>query len=263
MIVFPQLTTGAIGQYPVVKRRKYKPVANLLLDGSAIGYSDASPRMNAWDMTFRDLTDSEASTLQSLFQAVEGRRGTFTFIDPTANLLAHSEELDDPSWTKDPLIQLTTGVDDPVGGNHAIRLVNEGQGGQSLSQTLSAPAWFSYSFSAYARSAGGSWMSLTRSSTSNAHTRMFPLGPGWTRCTLSGALTAADEAVQFAVNLAAGALVELYGIQVDAQPAPSAYKRSGNRNGVFSNARFDSDVLQQVTDGPDQHRFVLRVVAKD
>lgn len=263
MIVFPQLTTGAVGQFPIVRRRKYNAVTNVLADGSAVAYTDSSPRKNAWDLTLRDLTDDEAKSIQQLIQAVEGRRGTFTFVDPTANLLAHSEELDNACWTRGPMIQLSGGVDDPVGGQRAIRLINAGQAAQDLSQSLPAPSWFGYCFSVYGRSAGGSSISLTRSSSSNTQTRVFALGPGWTRCVLSGAFIGTDESLQFTLELPAGASVDVYGIQAETQPSASAYKRSGNRNGVFSSARFDTDALQQSTDGPDQHRFVLRIVAKD
>jgi hypothetical protein len=263
MLVFPQLTTGAVGQFPIVRRRRYNAVANVLADGSQVAYADASPRTNTWDLTLRDLTDDEANHILQLFQNVEGRRGTFTFIDPTANLLAHSEDFDEACWTKGPMIQFGTGIDDPVGGSRAIRAINAGQANQSLSQSIPAPAWFEYCLSIYARSAGGSSISLTRSGAVFAQTRVFPLGPGWTRCMLSGALNSTDESVQFAIELPAGASVDLYGVQAEAQPSASAYKRTGERNGIFSKARFNDDMLRQTSDGPDQHRISLRIVAKD
>jgi hypothetical protein len=211
----------------------------------------------------RDLADTEADSIQQLFQSVEGRLGTFTFIDPTANLLAHSEELDNFCWTKGPMIQTAGGIDDPLGGTRASRLINAGQTSQTLSQALPLPAWFGYCFSVYARSIGGSSLSMTTASSSSTHTRLFQLAPGWIRCLLSGALNATDASLQFTLELDAGASVDVFGIQAEAQPSASAYKRTGSRNGVYSKARFDEDVLQQISDGPDQHRFDLKIVAKD
>src|ERR1017187_678407 len=263
MLVFPQLTTGAIGQFPVVRRRRWTAVNNLLNDGSAVVYSDGSPRTNTWELALRDLTDAEADAMEKLFDTVEGQRGSFTFLDPTANLLAHTEELVNSCWNKGPRIQLKPGIDDMLSGNRAVRLINAGQTGQTLFQTLAAPAWFGYCFSVYARSTGGPALSLTRSSSSATHTRLFPLGAGWTRCVLSGALNATDESLQFALELPAGASVDVFGIQVEAQPSASAYKRTTARNGVYSNARFDTDILDLIDDGPDQHRFDLTIVAKD
>ena len=263
MLVFPQLTTGAIAQYPLARKRRTIAVTNLLIDGSTVSYSDQTPDTNNWDLTLRDLTDAEADSIQALFQAVEGRLGTFTFLDPTANLLAHSEELDSSCWQNSPMLQITTGIDDPVGGSAGIRLINAGQTAQSFSQMLGAPAWFSYSFSTYARSVGGSTFTLTRSASSSSNTRLFQPGSGWTRCVMSGDMNATDESVRFSLGLPPGASVDLYGIQVESQPSPSAYKRTGTRNGVYSNARFDDDVLRIISDGPDQNRLNLRVVSKD
>ncbi len=263
MLVFPQLNTGAIGQYPLIRRRRYSAITNLLADGTMVGYCDSTPHCNAWDMTLRDLTDTEAQSIRQLFEAVEGRRGAFTFLDPTANLLAHSEDLDNSCWTRGPMLQMTAGASDPVGGQHGMHVINSGQNTQSLAQVVTAPAWFGYSFSLYARSTGISQLSLTRSSSVSTHTRVFPIGEGWMRCSLFGALDTREDAVRFAVELLPGASIDVYGIQAEAQPAASAYKHTGGRNGVYLNARFDADVLEAVADGPDQHRLDVKIVAKD
>lgn len=262
-LVFPQLNTGAVGQYPLIRRRRYSGVTNILSDGSMVSYHDSAPTVNSWDLTLRDLTDMEAESIRNLFQAVEGRRGSFTFLDPTANLLAHSEEFEKSCWDRAPMLQVTAGVDDPLGGMRAIRLINAGQSVETLSQSLTAPAWFGYCFSVYARSRGNSPLSLTRSASSGAHTRVFPLGSGWMRCVLSGALNTLDQTVRFTLELPPGASVDVFGMQAEAQPSASAYKPSGARNGVFEDARFDADVLEAIADGPDQHRVDLRIVAKD
>jgi hypothetical protein len=262
MIVFPQLMSGASAQYPTVRRRRVRAIANRLLDGSVIKYADTGVSSNVWDLSFRDLTDSESDAVQSLFQAVEGRKGTFTFLDPTANLLAHSEELDRSSWTVSPMIAVAENIDDPLGGNRGIRVVNAAQAPQSIIQGFEAPAWFCYTFSLYARSASSA-VSLSRSSSGAAHSRVFALGASWSRCVLSGALSSTDTLLRFGVELAAGATVDLFGLQVEAQPSVSAYKRTGERGGVHLSARFDDDTLRLLSDGPDQHRFDLRIVAKD
>jgi hypothetical protein len=263
MLVFPQLKTGAVAQYPLARRRIAGGLINNLGDGSVVTHADSTPRLNRWELGFRDLTDAEADSLKNLFQAVEGRRGTFTFVDPAANLLAHSEELDKTCWTKGPMIQVANGIDDPLGGAHAMRLINAGQTEQALSQTLPAPAWFRYCMSVYARSASSSSLTLTRSATSDVHSRVFMPGSAWSRWVLSGALNTTSESVTFSVVLPPGGSVDVFGIQAEPQPASSAYKRTDSRNGVFPHARFDDDVLRLVSDGPDQHRCDLQIVARD
>jgi hypothetical protein len=260
--VFPQLKTGAMAQFPIVRRRRWRYVTNVLADGTMISYSDPAPLTNVWEIALRDLTDAEAQSIQDLFQTVEGRRDSFLFVDPTANLLAHSEELGASSWTKGPMLQATYGIDDPLGGSRAIRLVNAAQAAQAVAQSVPAPAWYGYCFSVYARSASNGAVTLARAASGSVHSRVFQPGPGWSRCVLSGALNVTDTGIQFALELPAGASVDVFGIQVEAQPAPSAYKSTGNRDGVYT-ARFDQDALRLVSDGPDQHRLDLRILARD
>jgi hypothetical protein len=237
--------------------------SNEMRDGRTVKYADASFRTNAWELALRDLTDSEVDAIQSLFDGVEGRIGTFTFVDPTANLLADSEELYKASWVKGPLLQIAAGIDDPVGGQRAVRLTNASQTTQEFSQSIASPAWFRYTFSVYARSTSETTVMLARSASSSTHSRVYQVGMGWTRLVLSGALSSTDTDVQFAVQMPAGVTVDFYGLQVEAQPCASAYKRTGAQNGVYENARFDEDVLRLISDGPDQHRFNLRIVARD
>lgn len=263
MNVFPQLSSGSGAQYPLVWRRQTRSAANYLRDGSVLNYADFALAAKRWELAATDLTDAESGAIQSLFERMEGRRGTFTFVDPAANLLAHSEDFANEVWSKGPLVQVTGGVDDPRGGRRAARLINASQIAQAVSQTLAAPAWFVYSLSVYARSAGETAITLTRSTASNSHSRRYAAGPGWTRCALSGALTASDAEVRLSMEIAAATAVDVYGMQLEAQPCPSAYKRTGERNGVYSNARFDDDVLRSISDGPDQHRLNLRIAAKD
>ncbi len=263
MLIFPQLRTGSTAQYPLVRRRLTRGLINNLGDGSMVTHSDSSPRLNRWQLGFGNLTDVEAESLKKLFQAVEGRRGTFTFLDPAVNLLAHSEDLGKNCWTNGPMIQLTKGIDDPLGGARATRLINAGQTDQALSQTLPAPAWFTYCLGVYARSVSSSSLTLTRSATSDAQSRLLMPGSAWARWALSGALNSTGESVTFSLVLPPGGSVDVFGIQAEPQPASSAYQRTDSRNGVFSHARFDDDVLRLVSDGPDQHRCDLQIVARD
>jgi hypothetical protein len=43
------------------------------------------------------MSDQELAALEALFQAVEGRLTPFTFLDPADNLLAWSEQQNQPS----------------------------------------------------------------------------------------------------------------------------------------------------------------------
>ena len=262
MVVFPQLSSGAGMQFPSVRKHTLRAASNPLRDGGLVSYADAGFSKVRWELAFRDVTDAEANGVASLFETVEGRRGTFTFIDPTANLLAHSEDFEQPCWTRSPMVHTSAGIDDPVGGSGGFRLTNTAGIAQGTSQELQAPASFVYAFSVYARSAGQTSITMSRAAGSNTHARSFALGPGWTRCLLSGAFNSAAETVKFALEIPAASAVDIYGIQAESQPRASGYKKTGARNGVYA-ARFDNDVLRVMSDGPDQHRFQLQIVAKD
>ncbi len=51
------------------------------------------------------------------------------------------------------------------------------------------------------------------------------------------------------------------GCMAEAQPAPSAYRRTTSRSGVYRRARFDDDLLTMISEGPEQHSCRVRIVA--
>src|SRR5207253_9091970 len=111
MLYYPQLMSGSISQYPVTRRNQRRTVTNLLADGSDLRMEDTPAAQVVWDLTYNHLTAGELMNLLQLFDAVEGRLGTFTFLDPTDNLLNWTEDLTQNVWTMDPLIHMTAGVD--------------------------------------------------------------------------------------------------------------------------------------------------------
>ena len=64
----------------------------------------------------------------------------------------------------------------------------------------------------------------------------------------------------FAAQLKAGGSADLFGMQVDAQLAPSDYKRTGTRGGVYKKARFAEDRLTVTAQGTDVYDAVIRIV---
>src|SRR6185295_13241766 len=126
MAAYPQLESGALSQFPVQKTRRARTVVNLAADGSMIKLADPAAEVTEWLLTYTDLSDEEAAALRAFFKATEGTLNGFTFLDPTGNLLAWSEQLDKASWQTDPLLSLTAEVSDPRGGARAWRLSNSG-----------------------------------------------------------------------------------------------------------------------------------------
>ncbi len=261
MLYFPQLSTGAVAQYPLIKRRVYRTVTNRLADGRRIRLTDAAAQRVEWEIAFEALSDAERQQLEQFFTSTEGRLREFTFLDPAGNLLAFSEELTAGAWTRGPLLTVIHEVADPLGGNAATRLVNTGLAEQQIQQSIAAPGWFHYCFSFYARSEGETTVTVFRATGGNWTAEQKKTGPTWRRLTLGGASASEAETVTFGVTIAPGDGVELYGLQAEPQPAPSSYVKTPSAGGVYQQARFDHDQLTFTSEGPEQHGCTVRIAA--
>jgi hypothetical protein len=261
MLVFPQLATGAAALYPVTRRAHTRTVENVLGDERRVTYSDPDGAFQEWELRATGLAEAEWNAIEALFDAAAGRLTTFTLLDPAGNLLAGSEEFGDPVWTNGPLIQLTPGISDPFGSTRATGVVNAAQAAEAVAQTLAVPGNYGYSLSAWARSAGGANVTLFASTTGGSATRDFAAGTQWQRVSMFVDLSQNTASVTFGAQLAAGAAVDLFGMQVEAQPGVSDYKRTGAQGGVYSRARFTADELTVRAQGTDQFDAVIRIVS--
>ena len=121
MLVFPQLTTGAVALYPVTRQSALRTVVNTLSDGSTVIYSDPDAAQTMWEIQAKGLTAAEWNSIEALFDAVSGQWQTFTLLDLAGNLFADSELLTSGAWTNGALISLTAGIGDPLGTTRATR----------------------------------------------------------------------------------------------------------------------------------------------
>ena len=261
MLYFPQLRSGATAQYPLLKRRVGRTIASVTAEDRLQKLSDPNWSRLEWEMTFQTLTTEERTELAAFHRAAEGCLGEFTFLDPTENLLAWSGDPSQTLWTKGPLVSLASGVEDPEGGAEACRVTNSGAFAQTLQQTIQGPGWFQYCFSLYVRSQSAGVLGVYRSTGGNEAGAAYSAGPAWRRLAHAGRSQGTAEGVTFGIRLSPGTAVEVYGMQVEAQLAPSAYRKTMSRSGVHEKARFDNDVLTLTSDGPEQHSCKVRIVA--
>jgi hypothetical protein len=261
MLVFPQLVTGAAALYPLMKRLVRRTAVNHLSDGSVVRLEDPDASTSEWELRAKGLTETEVAAIEALFDATSGGWKTFTFLDPAGNLLSSSEELDAPVWSNGPLIQLTAGIADPFGTTRATRAINAGITVQGVTQELAAPGSFQYCLSVWARSQANSEVTLSLSTAGANATKVFALTGQWMRVTLSENLSQSTEHVTFGAQLDAGASVDLFGMQVEPQPAGSDYKRTGAAGGVRSNARFADDRIRVTAQSTDVYDAVIRIVS--
>lgn len=256
MLVFPQLVTGGSALYPVTRRSRQRTVLNTLGDGGTDLLADPHAAATEWELHASGMTLAEWTAIETLFLGVSGMWQTFTFLDPTGNLLADSEDFGAGAWTNGASIELTTGVADPMETSRATRVTNGGIAAGSVAQTLDVPGNFHYCLSVWARTIGTSSVTLTI----GAFAKTFPLNGTWARISVSKNLSTSVTSVTFGAQLDAGAVVDLFGMQVEAQLAPSDYKMTEDRGGVYAKARFGQDQLAVTAQSTDVYDAVIQIV---
>jgi hypothetical protein len=235
---FPQIGSGSIAQFPVTRSRKWRAILNELESGEQIMLPDRTAGQIEWRLTFDDLTGAEASGLSSLFTSSHGSFGAFTFVDPIANLLGWSEDLTRPDWQAG-LLHTSGTIGDPLGTNRAWSILNGSAGTQALQQTLGIPGDYVACFSAWIRSDASGTATLQRDNVQMTVTT----GPTWKREFVSGkGISAATQSI-FSIVLAAGQTIDVWGLQVEAQPYPSVYKQTDAPEGIFEETYFENDEL--------------------
>jgi len=261
MLYFPQLTSGSISQFPVTRTTNMRTVANELLSGSSIRMSDTGAQKVEWRLRYAGLTNGERSSIESLFEASEGQLNTFTFLDPSDNLLMWSENWTQAVWTADPLLQVASGVQDPLGGSDAMQLTNTAQTAQQIVQGTAGASSFLYCYSVYVKSAVPATIQLVVAATGQTSLTAITTGASWLRVTTAGSLSVQQDGISFGVQLPAGAQVDVFGAQVEAQPAASLYKKTIDLAGVYPNTRFNSDALTFTADAVNQNSCQLGLIS--
>jgi hypothetical protein len=262
MLYFPQLLSGAAAQFPVRRSLLTRTIVNTADDGRTVKLADPGSQTVEWELDLRGLAGQEWNAIQSLFQAVEGRLKSFTFLDPTDNLLAWSEDLSAAVWSKDPALQFSANVSDPKGTLRATRITNPTQSPLPIQQACEVPGWFQYCLSVYARSEQPAEINLVRSSAGGTEKKTFRVGPGWQRVEYSSKPTDSSELVSFGMEIPGSAAVDVFGFQLESQTCASMYKKTVARHGVYREAWFQEDALSVETEGPDRHSCRLRIGAR-
>jgi hypothetical protein len=254
MLVYPQLRSGALAQFPLQRRHHFRTLANTAADGTAVKLADPGAENLEWQLNYTSLSDAELALLLQFFAAAEGALNTFTFVDPTANLLAWSGDLSNAVWNLAPLLSCIGSITDPTGGANAWSVTNSGSAVQDLSQMLTAPGGYSYCFSLYARSSvpgpitliiGGNRCTKTVAST-------------WQRFWCAGAVDADASSVTFGIEIGPSATVDVYGLQAEPQDFPSLYKPS-TTGGCYENARLRDDTLSFTTTDVNHHSATVHI----
>jgi hypothetical protein len=235
---FPQIGAGSVAQFPVSRSRRWRTITNQMESTELITLPDAAAGQIEWKLSYQDLVDAEVANLSNLFAASQGEFAAFTFIDPLANLLGWSEGLSQPAWQLG-LLQATAGVSDPLGTQRAWSVANPNPGAQALQQTLGVSGTYVTCFSAYLRSNLAGAVTLQR----DGLQAIVNVGPTWKRAYVSGVGPGGAGQSTFSLFLAAGQTVDVWGLQVEAQPYPSTYRQTSAALGIYEETYFGNDEL--------------------
>jgi hypothetical protein len=249
MLVYPQLGTGALSQYPIRKTRRARTVINQAADGSTVRLADPAAETTEWQLEYAEISDEEAAALEQFFLATEGSLFGFTFLDPAGNLLAWSNQLDNQVWQKEPLLAAS------ASGATAWQLQNSGAAGQQIAQTLQVPGDYTYCFSVYARGETPATVRLVI----GEQTADRVVSAEWGRIVFAMAGPANGESLRFGIEVPAATTVEVYGPQVEAQGGASVY-RGSSRGGVYEDAHFVEDVFRITRTGFNRNTCTVNII---
>lgn len=255
----PLLASGAAAQFPIRKLRRIVTLVNQAESGSEVKLSRPDANQTRWVLEFAGLSEAERRGFADFFSEHEGRLRTFVFVDPTANLFRYSEDFGQDVWQRGPALAVTPAGEGPDGTGAAFRLSNGGAAEQKLEQTIAAPAPLPYCLSVWTRSDSARAFSLVLRGEMETR-RWFETGTEWRRHAMSVGSAGGGEVLTAAIEVGAGDWIEVAGAQLESQTAPSGYKKTLGRGGVYTKARFDSDRLEVRAEGPDDYALTLTIV---
>jgi hypothetical protein len=258
-LFFPQLFSGATVQYPIKKTKVSRNIQNVLPDGSMILSADPDGWMLEWELTYSELNSSDIALLQTHFSNCMGPFHAFTFIDPTENMLVSSESLANAAWLNQGGMAITGNVADPAGGAAAFTVTNTSQTAQAITQALNVPAGYQYCLSLYAACAAQTNLTLNRTGPNLSQADTVSVVPAWSRFVSGGKLSDSGIGLTVGLTVPPGAQVQIYGIQLEAQPAPSRYRPTAQSGGVYPNAHWVSDQLMITAQGLNQFSSTFSV----
>ena len=251
-LIFPQLSSGALAQYPIRKTNKIRTIKNILADGSILVAQDPGAGQLVWTLSYVALQPIDMNALQAHFEACGGPLRAFTFLDPTDNLLTYSADLTKSPWLIQPEVTIEPNMPDPFGGIGAFYVTNGGSAPQTIIQTLTAaPVNFQYCFSVYAASASGGTCSLIRSSAAAQQTTVCPVQPLWSRISSGGVLDDTGVGLSVGIDLAPGQSLSLFGPQLEPQFTPSRFRPTYLSSGVYISAHWTAGELVFTADAPN------------
>lgn len=243
MRFFPQLQTGCVTQWPLNKEAMAGTAIEEAPGGKVWRADRPAADSTHWRMRFDGLTAAEKDAIEELYRWSGGGLREFAFVDPASNLLGWSEDLMRDEWSRDGGLLCEAAGAEPGRGS-TWQVTNFGGAPCGLSQAVPDEWGYQFCFSVELRSAVNTEATLFAGETE----LVFPVEGTWRRCSVTGAGPQLQS--RAGLKVPAGVSLLLREPQLEAQPAPSAYKGSSGVNGIHTRARFEGSSLSIQSTGP-------------
>lgn len=277
---FPQINSNMIlTQLPYSSSQSYDTVYTDLETGMRYAFPrrgvglDNFPTgpLGKFYVNFANISDDEVAVLRTFHRSMKGRYGTFRILDPDGNMVQYSEDFSQAYWDKsNGPVTLGSATTDPFGGNLARALVGGGanayitgvagaaDGGMN-GVRVCASAWVK-SPDIGARLLIGFIDSgfTTLSSTDfalpqNKWVRIFHSATLWDDNYFRVILGGLSE-------WAGSRTMNVFGVQVVPMKGEGQYIKTPGNYGYHANCRFDTDLFEVKTLGPNQNQVSLPVM---
>ena len=263
---FPQTAGGVITGLPFSSSMDFRTSVGETVSGERNSYAHRAAPLWSWNLQFPALIPGDADTLDAFFAARKGRYESFTFLDPSGNLFAFSDDFSQPDWTK---TSVTVGAaqTDPFSGSLATRLTSTGSGGAITAPVLpnGSAAGIVLSMSAWVRAQSADQpLRLSFRNTGGEYAfRIVPLALNrWKRVSF-GAAVSGSTAISARFGGSSswnGTAIDFFGAQCVAMAGPGAYAKTPGHAGEFPNCRFDQDELLMEYSSAFHRSTSLRIV---
>ncbi len=273
---YPQIGSGLITQRPYRTSQSFNSLLSdtpagrpygFVKQGSGLTYFPLGP-LSRFEVNHQAITDAEVQSLQNFFVSMQGRLGSFIYLDPSGNLIPVSEDFTDASWSPTG-VTVGSAVTDPFGGTRATTLTAT-TGNSNLAPTVIPggflPAGYLLCASVYAKahSAGQSLsIGFIDSGFSVLHSTTWALPQNrWTRIYDSIALATSSY-----IRVLIGGFgtwnstaIDMFGPHCTPLGGPGDYVQSPVNLGLHANCRLDTDKLVIASRGPNENAVQIPVI---
>jgi hypothetical protein len=255
---FPPLNSrGMLVQRPYQTSHSYSTIREDMPMGRRYAFEQfgnglarfPSEPLARFDLQYSSLTDDELAALEAFFDAMAGRFGPFTFLDPNGNLVAASENFSDASW-QSYSASPGSSASDPWGGARGTSVSSSGSNSMLATAVLpdGGAAGFVLCGSVWVLAPAAQQLAIgfIDSSFTLLHSTTWNLpANSWTRIFDTHQLATASYIRLLIGGLGtwSGQTLRLFGAQCVPTLGPGAYAKTPGNYGLHPNCRFDTDAL--------------------